>query len=155
MHFTLIRPGTKEICDISRRELLLFKATDKLLVKDTDYTNIDKSLSQIQGKIVQPLKHTLVRDASCFVLLSSIRPASRIKLFYIYWTILYICFSSCGLRTPRSESPVWLVNIAHHLALPPAIRARGVEVRTPESVFLPDPPDWKTTNLLKGSSWHG
>lgn len=41
MYFTLIRPGTKEIYDISRRDSLLFKATDKLLGKGTDYTKMD------------------------------------------------------------------------------------------------------------------
>lgn len=41
MYFTLIRSDTKEIHDISRRDLLLFKATDKLLGQGTDYTKRD------------------------------------------------------------------------------------------------------------------
>lgn len=47
MHFTLMRSGTKEICDVSRKESLLFKATDKILGKGTDDTKIDESLAKL------------------------------------------------------------------------------------------------------------
>ena len=41
MSLLLIRSGTKEIYDISRRDSSLFKAMDKLVGKGTDYIKID------------------------------------------------------------------------------------------------------------------
>lgn len=63
-----------------RRKDLLFKATDKLLGKSTDCTKRNEPLSQNPGQYCEASEtQGLCHDASCFVLLSSIKPALGVE----------------------------------------------------------------------------